>query len=53
MHQFLLRSMIEKPKNSALKEVHLRYEEILYANDLSRTQIGALKKMVRKSINNG
>ena len=45
--------MMENPKNTALKEVDLRYEEISYANDLSRTQIGALKKMVRKSINNG
>jgi len=53
MHQFLLRCMLEKPKNTALKEVDLRYEEILYADDVSATQMGTFKKIVRKSINNG
>ena len=53
MHQFLLRCMREKPENTALKEVDLHYEEILYANDVSAAQLGTFKKMVRKSINNG
>ena len=49
IHQFLLHIIKENPKNSALQKVDALYEEIVYAENVSKEKYLQLKKAVKRA----
>lgn len=48
MHQFFLRYIKDNPKYDAFKEVDKLYEEVLYAEKVSKNEKSRLKKIVKQ-----